>query len=140
MNDNDPHRYDDMLDLPHPVSAARPRMSMLDRAAQFAPFAALTGYHEGIDETGRFTEGFEAPDELRQAQLNEMLCLLQENLHMHPEAQITYFLPDDAKSGGRWITVTGGVDAIDPAQQTLTMTDGAVIPFERLLDVRMAMT
>ena len=136
MQTKDPHRYDDMLDMPHPVSSARPHMSMLDRAAQFSPFAALTGYHEVIDETGRFTEGYEAPDELRQTQLNEMLCLLRENLHMQPQVQLTYFLPDEAKSGGRWITVTGQVAAVDPERQLLTLTDDTAIPFERLLEIR----
>ena len=62
------HRYDDLLDLPHHEPMTRPRMSMHDRAAQFAPFAALSGYHDAVDETGRYTEGFELPDELRQAQ------------------------------------------------------------------------
>ena len=135
MQNNDEHRYDDLLDLPHHVSAVFPHMSMSDRAAQFAPFAALTGYHAAIDETGRYTESFVTPDELRQMQLNETLSLLLPVADTHPQVQITFFDPDDSKEGGVWQTVTETIEAIDAGKQTLFLADGTQIGFSQIREI-----
>ena len=137
MRNDDPHRYDDLLDLPHPVSATLPHMSIYDRAAQFAPFAALSGYHAAIDETGRFRDTFDWPDELRQAQLNETLALLCAAVHTHPTVQITCFVSeqDDADSG-TWRTVTDTVTDVDAEKQLLTCADGTQIRFAQILEIR----
>lgn len=135
MEPLDPHRYDDMLDLPHPVSATHAHMSALDRAAQFSAFAALTGYHDAIDETGRFTESYDVPDELRQLQLNESLCLLQAHLHEDPQVRITFFCPDDAKGGGKWLTVDTFVRKIDLPAQALTLANNDTIPFAYISEI-----
>lgn len=132
MDRNDPHRYDDMLDLPHPVSQRHPHMSMHDRAAQFAPFAALSGYQDSIDETGRYTDAFDVPDAFRAAQLNEALVQLHGRIGERPQVQITYYAPDDSRNGGQWHTVESAVLAVDPMTQTLTLEDGTQIPFDRL--------
>ena len=131
----DKHRYDDLLDLPHPEPTTRPRMSMHDRAAQFAPFAALSGYHDAVDETGRYTEGFDLPDELRQAQLNEQLVLLQASLPSLSPVRITYFDPDDSKSGGQYRTVTQPVAAVDLPTQLVLLEDGTQIDFFRISEI-----
>ena len=137
MHADHTHRYDDLLDLPHHEPTTRPRMSMHDRAAQFAPFAALSGYHDAVDETGRYTEGFDLPDELRQAKLNEQLMLLHASLPMQSAVQITYFIPDDAKSGGRYCTVTEPVAAVDLPTQLILLENGTQIDFFRVSEIRM---
>ena len=91
------HRYDDIIDLPHRQSPTRPRMSRLSRAAQFAPFAALTGHDAAILETGRLTDAFTELDESRKAELDDKLRYIRENLHEKPEVVITYFRPDGKK-------------------------------------------
>ena len=119
-------RYDDIINLPHHVSPTRQRMSMLDRAAQFAPFAALTGYEAAVGETARLTaERREEAEEL-----NRRLAALIANLPDRPEATIEYFVPDDRKSGGAYVTVTGRVRHISVPEKTLVMEDGTVIGFE----------
>ena len=132
---DDAHRYDDLLNLPHHEPETRPRMSMHDRAAQFAPFAALSGYHDAVDETGRYTEGFELPDELRQAQLNEQLVLLHASIPALSPVKITYFVPDDSKNGGRRETVTQPVAAVDLPMQLVLLEDGTQIDFFRIYDL-----
>ena len=136
MQTNDPHRYDDMLDLPHHVSETKPLMSMLDRAAQFSPFAALTGYHAAIDESGRYTEGFHEPDEIRREQIGEALALLQSALDAKPVVQITFFVPDDRKDGGQWQTVTDAVESMDDKRQVLRLANGREIAFLHILEIR----
>ena len=129
------HEYDDIIDLPHHVSATRPRMSMIDRAAQFSPFAALTGYDAAIKETGRLTdERIELSEESR-AVLDRKQQLLVDNLADHPEVSATYFVPDERKSGGAYVTVTGRVKKIDDYQRLLLLTDGTKIPLDEILDM-----
>lgn len=100
MNRNDPHRYDAILNLPHPVSSAHPQMSEENRAAQFSPFAALVGYEEKIEEAARQTDEKMELDEQMQADLDRKLQLLQEHLEERPAVAVTYFLPDSKKEGG----------------------------------------
>ena len=99
-------KYDDIIHLPHHVSATRPRMPMLDRAAQFSPFVALTGYEAAVRETARLTDQRVELDESAKAELDRKLRLLL-SLPGQPEASITYFRPDERKEGGAYETVTG---------------------------------
>ena len=129
------HQYDDIINLPHYVSPTRPRMSMIDRAAQFSPFAALTGYDAAIKETGRLTdERIELSEESR-ATLDRKQQLLMDNLADRPEVSLTYFVPDERKSGGAYVTVTGQVKKVDDYQRLLLLTDGTKIPLDDILDL-----
>lgn len=129
------HQYDDIIDLPHHVSATRPQMSMIDRAAQFSPFAALTGYDAAIRETGRLTDRRIELSEDSRAALDRKQQLLVECLADHPEVSVTYFIPDERKSGGAYVTVTGIVKKVDDYQRLLLLTDGTKIPLDDILDL-----
>ena len=100
-------KYEDIINLPHPVSKKHPRMSLYDRAAQFSPFAALTGHNAAIIETARLTEKKIRQSEDAISILNEKLHIITENLGA--EVTITYFLPDDRKEGGAYVRHTGAV-------------------------------
>ena len=129
------HEYDDIIDLPHHVSVTRPRMSMIDRAAQFSPFAALTGYDAAIKETGRLTnERIELTEDSR-AVLDRKQQLLLDNLADHPEVSVTYFVPDERKSGGAYVTVTSQVKKVDEYERLLILTDGTKIPLDEIQDL-----
>ena len=136
MESTDPHRYDDMLDLPHHVSSARPHMSRADRAAQFSPFAALTGFGAAIQETGRLTEERFVPEEDMRRELDEKLRLLKEQIHVRPAASFTYFLPDDKKEGGEYVTVAGNVKKIREADRMVILEDGTRIPIEDIIEIK----
>ncbi len=131
--------YDDIINLPHHTSASRPHMSAHDRAAQFSPFAALTGYDSAIDETARLTDKRVELDEYSKAALNEKLCMIQEQMaeqmDEQPEVSITYFQPDNKKSGGAYITATGYVKKIDEYERTVVMRDVTKIPIEDILAI-----
>ena len=120
-------RYDDLIHLPHHVSERRPRMPMIDRAAQFSPFAALVGYDAAIAETARLTDREVALDVGAEAELDEKLREIRESIHLRPEVTVTYFRPDSRKSGGAYVTVTGRVKKIDEYTQSLCFADGTVI-------------
>lgn len=123
---NDIGQYSDIIRLEPPEP--RRRMPRLDRAAQFSPFAALTGYDEVLAETARLTdERAELSDE-DAALLNERLALLSENAGERPEVSVTFFLPDKRKEGGKYVTANGTVKRIDMAEMTLVFTDGRRIP------------
>ncbi len=125
-------RYDDLLGLPHPVSRRHPPMSRRDRAAQFAPFAALTGFDGVLDETGRRTEERVELDETRQAELDAVLRLLGSCVSEHPLAAFTYFRPDARKAGGAYVTVSGRVRRIDEVERRIRLTDGSEVPIDEL--------
>jgi hypothetical protein len=127
---DDEHKYDDIIGLPHHRSQKRPHMSLADRAAQFSPFAALTGHGDAIKETARLTESKIELNEEAKANLNARLSLLAENIKKQPEASITFFIPDERKAGGAYITRIGAVKRIDEYEQTVVMADGAVIPID----------
>lgn len=129
------HQYDDIIDLPHHVSATRPRMSMIDRAAQFSPFAALTGYDAAIKETGRLTDQRIELSEDSRAALDRKQQLLVECLADQPEVSVTYFIPDERKSGGAYVTVTGIVKKVDDYQRLLLLTEGTKIPLDDILEL-----
>ena len=128
-------KYDDIINLPHPTSQKRPRMSVQDRAAQFSPFAALTGYDAAIRETARLTEERIELNEYEQAVLDQRIILLQEHLKDLPEVTITYFQPDERKEGGKYRSLTGAVKKIDPYEKQLVLADKSKIPIESILNL-----
>ena len=111
--------YEDIINLPHHVSKTRPQMSMLDRAAQFSPFAALTGYDAAIKETGRLTDEKIELDEDTKAALDMKQAYLIEMIDEQPEITIIYFLPDARKVGGAYVTVTGNLKRFDEYERLL---------------------
>ena len=127
--------YEDIIDLPHHVSERRPRMSMMDRAAQFSPFAALTGYDSAIKETARLTDKKIELTEEMQAQLSERINLLRDELHKSPTVEITYFVPDDYKEGGSYHTLQGQIKRIDDVERIFRLCDGTCIHFDDILDI-----
>lgn len=127
--------YEDIIHLPHHVSATRPQMSMLDRAAQFSPFAALTGYDEAIKETGRLTDDRIELDENTRAALDMKQAILAENINTHPEISITYFLPDAKKAGGEYVTVTGSLKRIDEYERLMIFMDGRKVPMDEITNM-----
>lgn len=128
-------KYDEIMGLPHHVSKARPQMPMSDRAAQFAPFAALTGYDAAIKETGRLTDERIELDVEALSALDMKYQLLIEALDEAPEVTITYFQPDERKAGGKYLTATGAVKKIDNFERRITMQDGAKIPMDDVLSI-----
>lgn len=127
--------YDDIINLPHHVSAIHPQMSLADRAAQFSPFAALTGHEEAIQETARLTEEFAELEEDRKEQINERLCRLKEKQTGRPKIAVTYFQEDERKSGGSYVTVYGQVKRIDEYERQVILADGTGIPMERIFAI-----
>lgn len=128
--------YEDIINLPHHVSDKRPQMSLRDRAAQFAPFAALTGHDEAIKETARLTDERIELDENTLAILNEKIQIILDNLDMEPVVTVTYFKPDNKKSGGAYIDHTGVVKRIDDLEKTIIFTDKISIPIEDVLEIK----
>lgn len=132
------NEYDDIINLPHHVSSRHPQMSMMNRAAQFAPFAALTGHAAAIEETARLTdEQHELADEDSEA-LNQKLAYLRESLHEHPLVTITYFEPDKKKAGGAYKTIEGQLQNIDDYNQSIVLKSGEAIPLKSVLDIQCA--
>lgn len=123
-------KYDDMINLPRPVSKKHPQMSLYDRAAQFAPFAALTGYEDAIKETARTTEIFHPVLGREKEEIDQKLYDLQQNQHNHPQVSIEYFIPDVRKEGGEYHTLMGKVRQIDSVNKQLVMENGTIIPFK----------
>ncbi|MDO5401349.1 MAG: hypothetical protein Q4F17_10295 [Eubacteriales bacterium] len=131
MNKN----YDDIINLPHHVSSARPHMSAIDRAAQFSPFAALTGYDAAVKETARLTGERIELDEYEKDALNDKLQLIVDTLGQGYQIAVTYFLPDKRKAGGEYITVTGEVKKIDEYEHLIILRNGQKIPVEEVIDL-----
>lgn len=127
--------YEDIINHPHHVSKSRPQMPMADRAAQFSPFAALTGYDAAIQETGRLTEERITLDEEVQAVLNRKQFLLNAHISDKPEITVTYFVPDERKSGGAYVTVTGNLKRMDETERLLYLTNGQKIRLDDIADI-----
>ena len=123
------------MGLPHHVSKTRPQMPMSDRAAQFAPFAALTGYDAAIKETGRLTDERIELDVEALSALDMKYQLLMEALDEAPEVTITYFQPDERKAGGKYVSAVGAVKKIDDFERRITMRDGTRIPTDDVLSI-----
>ena len=128
-------KYNEIMGLPHHVSKTRPQMPMSDRAAQFAPFAALTGYDAAIKETGRLTDERIELDVEALSALDMKYQLLMEALDEAPEVTITYFQPDERKAGGKYVSAVGAVKKIDDFERRITMRDGAKIPMDDVLSI-----
>ena len=128
-------RYDDIINLPHHVSPTRQRMSMHDRAAQFAPFSALVGYDDAVAETARLTENRPELDEQEQRAINERLAYIAEHIDEHPEVRIRYFVPDKRKSGGAIVEVSGKTYRISNTDATIVLTDGCKIRLSDIIDL-----
>ena len=128
-------KYDKIMGLPHHVSKTRPQMPMSDRAAQFAPFAALTGYDAAIKETGRLTDERIELDVEALGALDMKYQLLMEALDEAPEVTITYFQPDERKAGGKYVSAVGAVKKIDDFERRITMRDGTRIPTDDVLSI-----
>ena len=128
-------KYNEIMGLPHHVSKTRPQMPMSDRAAQFAPFVALTGYDAAIKETGRLTDERIELDVEALSALNMKYQLLMEALDEAPEVTITYFQPDERKAGGKYVSAVGAVKKIDDFERRITMRDGTRIPMDDVLSI-----
>ncbi len=129
--------YDDIIHLPHHVSPTRPRMSLAERAAQFSPFAALTGFEGVLQETRRLTDAWAEPDEDVKAELDRKLQRLSDRLAQGPEASFTYFVPDEKKAGGTYVTASGPVRKIDVFARRVVLRDGTEIPIDRIVQIEL---
>ena len=127
--------YDDMLNLPHPTSRRHSRMSRSDRAAQFAPFAALSGHGTAIAETARLTERRIELDEDVKAALDFKQQMLMDRIDEHPDVSVTWFQPDGKKDGGRYVTTTGRLKRIDEVERVLVMEDKTTVPLDDVISI-----
>lgn len=128
-------QYDDIINLPHHVSKKHPQMSLYARSAQFAPFAALTGYEDAIKETSRETsEKIDIDDELKSI-LDSKLQIIMEHIKNKPEISFTYFIPDSKKDGGSYITVIGIVRKIDLYNQIIYLANNTEIPINDIINI-----
>lgn len=128
-------RYEDMLHMPHHVSSTRPHMTLEERAAQFSPFAALTGYGDLLSETARQTEAWMEPGADDISRLDTCLQVLQQHLPERPAVTVTFFQPDSRKEGGSYRTLTGTLHRIDPLKRVLILDSGEVVPLRYLTDL-----
>ena len=132
MTDN----YDDIINLPHHVSKSHAQMSMMNRAAQFAPFAALTGHSAAIEETARLTDEQQELAEEDSDALNQKMAYLREVINEHPTITITYFEPDKKKAGGKYKSIEGQLQNIDDYGQAIILKSGVSIPFVSILEIQ----
>lgn len=129
--------YDDIIALPRPVSPTRARMPRANRAAQFSSFAALTGFEASIDETARLTDPRIELGESDMDILNAKLQILSDRIAERPEVAVTYFLPDEKKDGGAYVTARGPLRRIADAEKTLVFADGTTIMMGDILDIEL---
>lgn len=134
-NDENIERYADIIDLPHHTSIKRPRMSRENRAAQFSPFAALTGYDAAIDETARLTDEKLEFDDDRINDINAKLQYIKDHIDERPEISVEYFIPDEKKSGGAYVTVSGTVRIIDEYERSVVFGDGRRIAIDDIYGI-----
>lgn len=127
--------YDDIISLPHHQSTVHPHMSALDRAAQFSPFAALTGHEAAIRETAQLTDQRPELDETKKEELDGRLQLIRECLSMEPEVAVTYFVPDARKEGGSYLHTVGKVKKLDDTGRKVIMADGTSIPMDDICEM-----
>ncbi len=129
-------KYDDIIRLPHHVSATRPHMPISGRAAQFMPFRALTGYEDAVQETARLTEEKAELTEDEKALLDARLQKLAEEIANQPEVTLTYFQPDKRKSGGAYVTIAGRLKKIDDVEGALLLVGGERILIEDIVEIQ----
>lgn len=129
--------YEDIINLPHHVSPTRPQMSLKDRAAQFSPFAALTGHQAAVHETQRLTMKKRELDENQKMLINEKLQQILEQISDFPEVSITYFEPDSKKEGGSYPNICQKVKKIDGILRQIHLMNGTMIPIDDIVDVQL---
>lgn len=130
--------YDDIIQLPHPTSARHPRMSLSNRAAQFSPFAALSGHSAALAETARLTDQQIELSDDDKAELDQKQRILLEYINEHPEIMVTWFQPDEKKDGGQYITTTGRLKRFDESACVLLLKDGSNIPISHIIGLESA--
>ncbi|MEE1023954.1 MAG: hypothetical protein U0L48_02725 [Acutalibacteraceae bacterium] len=135
MNNDCTDKYKDIINLPHHQSKRRPRRSMIDRAAQFSPFAALTGHNDAIIETARLTDRKIELDEGTKSVLNEKIQMISDYLSEMPTVTFTHFEPDIKKDGGAYLKTTGTVKKIDDFNKEIYLTDGTIILIEHIYEI-----
>lgn len=140
MKQNDIHTYDDIITMPHPISKKHPRMTVLNRAAQFAPFAALTGHKEAIVETERLTDTKRELDEDKKARLDATLQDIILHIKEHPMIKVTYFVEDDKKTGGSYVTCVTCLKQLDEVEQCLQFMDKTWIPLQDVYEIEILTT
>lgn len=130
------NKYEDIINLPHHVSNKHPKMTLEARAAQFAPFAALTGYDDEIKETARLTnERIELDDEAKNI-FNNKIRIILEQISTRPVVTFTYFIPDLQKEGGKYVTVTGIVKKINEYKKMIILEDKTEIPIKEIINIQ----
>ncbi len=127
--------YDDMIDLPHHVSSHHPQMPMEERAAQFSPFAALTGYGDVIRETARLTETRPELSDSSQEELKRRLDVLAKHIDRRPEVTVTYFQQDERKEGGACVTAASRLKRIDETEHVIRLEDGRSVSIQDILEI-----
>lgn len=127
--------YDDIINLPHHESTKHPRMSALNRAAQFSPFAALTGHEAAILETARLTNARLELDEDKKEELDERMQIIRDHISLEPDVSITYFVPDSKKEGGSYLQVIGAVKKLDDIEHKILMQNGTIIPINDIYEI-----
>ena len=127
--------YDDIINSPHHVSPTRPRMPLETRAAQFSPFAALTGYDEAVKETSRLTDERIELDENEMDLLDMKLHILTDRIKDRPKVSITYFVEDEKKDGGNYVTICDRVKKVDSFQRFIVFDNGKRIKIHDILDI-----
>lgn len=131
------HKYDDIINLPHHQSKTHGHMPLLDRAAQFSPFAALTGHEEAIEETSRLTENRVELDDDTKVELNRKLQYLASNIQVQPQVEITYYVADSLKDGGKYVTKKDKVKKIDMYRRVIVMIDKSEINVDDIVEVEL---
>ncbi len=127
--------YEDIINLPHHISKKHRPMPREARAAQFAPFAALTGYESDVNEAARYTGKRRELGEYETERLNRRINEIRDGIHGNAEVIITYFKPDEKKAGGEYLSIGGRVRKIDDYGRTLTLTSGALIPLDDISEI-----
>lgn len=131
------NKYDDIINLPHHISKKHPRMSLEDRSAQFASFAALTGYEDAINETSRITNDRIELDEELKLILNRKLQEIKKKINKKNNITITYFIPDSKKTGGRYVTTRGIVKKIDEYKRIIILEDKKEILISSIIEIKL---
>ena len=129
-------KYDDIINLPHHVSRTHPQMTMEERAAQFSPFAALTGYDDAVTETGRLTDQWMPLSEEETEDMNQKLRFLMDHAGEQPAVSITYFIPDHKKAGGAYQTKQGTIRRIDAVNRIIEFTDREKLDMKYIREIR----
>ena len=128
--------YDDIINLPHHQSEKRPHMSLYDRAAQFAPFSALTGHDDAIKETARLTDRKMELDDYDKMLLDNKMTFILNHINEQPEITVTYFIPDTNKEGGMYLDFTGNIKKFDSVQRKICFTDKMEIFIDDIIEIR----